>query len=217
MSSKHKTYIWDIPTRLFHWILVLTFCGLWYTGKELEMDIHIPLGLLMLGLLSFRLLWGFAGSHHARFANFPLGVKSVRTYLNQKTYHAGHNPLGSWSVVCLLMLLLTQVVSGLFASDGYLYEGPLSRFIESDLAEWLTDVHRASFDFLLAFTGLHILAVIYYTLIKRQDILPAMVTGYKHAPAPLSEKHRASGKLALVCILAAAIIAIVIGYGVPLI
>ncbi len=184
MNGKHKTHVWDLPIRLFHWILVLTFCGLWYTGKELEMDFHIPLGFLMLGLLIFRLLWGFAGSHHARFANFPLGLKHIKVYFSQRTLHAGHNPLGSWSVICLLSLLLIQVTSGLFASDGYLYEGPLSRFIDSDLAEWITDIHRASFDFLLALIGLHIAAVFYYTLIKRQDILPAMITGHKYMLAP---------------------------------
>ncbi|MGY0217833.1 cytochrome b/b6 domain-containing protein [Endozoicomonadaceae bacterium StTr2] len=216
MNKQHKLHVWDLPLRLFHWLLVATFAGLWFTGKELEMDWHIPLGFVMLGLLIFRLLWGITGSHHARFVNFPLHPRSLKQYLTTKTFHTGHNPMGSWSVVALLSLLMVQVVSGLFAGDGYLYEGPLSRFIDSGLVDWITDIHRASFDILLGFIGLHVAAVAYYVVIKRQDILHAMVSGKRSVPEPMQPFHKASWKQALSCIVTAALVAAGIGYGVPL-
>lgn len=180
-----RTRIWDRPTRLFHWLLVVLIPLQWWTAEEEMIEIHMILGRVMLGLILFRLLWGLVGSSTARFAGFVRGPGAVLSYLRGRLPPAvGHNPLGALSVVALLLLLAVQVGLGLFASDeDGLYSGPLAHLVGEEASETLTERHEDMFDVLLAFIGLHVAAIVYYTWFKRQDLVGPMVTGSGEAPA----------------------------------
>lgn len=179
-----KVRIWDAPTRLFHWLLVVLVALLWWSAEEEKLDLHLTLGLVILGLLVFRLLWGLFGSSTARFANFVRGPRPMLAYLSGRAgFVLGHNPLGALSVVALLGLVSVVVGLGLFAGDeDGLYSGPLAHLIDPDLSEELTDLHEDSFDVLLVLIAIHVAAIVYYRLIKRDDLVTPMVTGMREAP-----------------------------------
>ena len=179
-----KVRIWDAPTRLFHWLLLVLVALLWWSAEEEKLDLHLTLGLVILGLLVFRLLWGLIGSSTARFANFVRGPRAMLAYLSGRAgFLLGHNPVGALSVVALLGLVAVVVGLGLFASDeDGLYAGPLAHLIDPDLSEELTDLHEDSFDVLLVLIAIHVAAIVYYRLIKRDDLLTPMVTGVREAP-----------------------------------
>ena len=190
-----RVRVWDLPVRLFHWAVVLLVPALWATHEWEMMDTHILLGEIMLGLVLWRLLWGVLGSSTARFASFVRGPGAVLRYLGGKGGRSfGHNPLGGWSVVAMLLLLAVQVGLGLFASDedGIVY-GPLSHLVSYDTARTLAERHETLFWILVALIALHVLAILYYLLVKRDDLVTPMVTGRRAAadgeavlvPAPL--------------------------------
>ena len=176
--------IWDGPTRLFHWLLVLLIPLMWWTAEEERIDLHRPLGLVILALLLFRILWGLFGSSTARFANFLKGPRAVLDYLRGRaTHEVGHNPLGALSVAAMLGLLSLQVGLGLFSTDeDGLEEGPLAYLVSIDLAEEAADLHEDLFDVLLVLIGLHVAAILYYTIVKRQNLVGPMIGGSGDAP-----------------------------------
>lgn len=179
-----RVRIWDAPTRLFHWAIVLLVALQWWTAEEELLDLHLLLGLVTLGLLLFRLFWGLIGSSTARFAAFVKGPRAVLDHLRGRTgYVLGHNPLGALSVVALLGLLAVQLGLGLFASDeDGLYGGPFAYLIDPDLSEKITDLHEDLFNVLLALIGLHVAAILYYALIKRDNLVAPMITGQRDVP-----------------------------------
>lgn len=172
--------VWDLPIRLFHWLLVILVAVSWLSAEERRMDIHLLSGLGVLGLVTFRLLWGLFGSSTARFASFVRGPGAVIAYLRGQggEKRAGHNPLGALSVVALLALLVVQVGTGLFASDtdGLDY-GPLNFLVSYDLAETLSDIHETAFDLLTVLIALHLAAIAFYLFARRRNLLRPMVTG----------------------------------------
>ena len=180
-----KARIWDLPVRLFHWTIVLLVPALWATQEWGMMDVHILLGEIMLGLVLFRLLWGVLGSSTARFASFVKGPGAVLRHLagrGEKSF--GHNPLGGWSVVAMLVVLAMQVALGLFAIDeDALYEGPLSHLVSYETARTLAHRHETMFWILVALIALHVLAILYYLIVKRDDLVTPMVTGRGAAEA----------------------------------
>lgn len=186
--------IWDLPTRLFHWSLVLLIPFMWWTAEEERLDLHIAGGTGVLGLLMFRLLWGFLGSSTARFAGFVRGPGAVIGYLRgRRAYAVGHNPLGALSVIAMLGLLCLQVGLGLFASDDDgLESGPLAHLISSDLSEELAELHEDLFNVLLVLIGVHIAAILFYTLFKRQNLMGPMVSGTGEAPESVRGMQYAS-------------------------
>ena len=137
-----KVRIWDLPTRTFHWAIVLLLPALWWTTQIDRLDLHILLGETTLGLVLFRLIWGAIGSSTARFAGFVRGPGVVLRHIRGKAEAAfGHNPAGGWSVIVMLLLLCVQVGLGLFVSDeDGLNTGPLSHLISYDGARTLA--HR---------------------------------------------------------------------------
>lgn len=210
-SSKLQAKVWDLPLRLFHWLLVLVFAGLWYTGENAGLERHFLLGKMMLGLLVFRLLWGIIGSQTARFSQLPLHPKSALRYLKGRYGEStGHNPLGSWSVVLILSLLCLQVVTGLFTNDGVMDEGPLVQYISTNLSDQLTSIHHLSFNALLWVLGLHITAVMFYQFIKKQALINAMFTGKKSLADDIKAPVMAHPFAAVVC----AAIAVLAAYGI---
>src|SRR5690606_7310394 len=154
-SKMTKIKIWDLPIRIFHWLLPLLLGFSWYSAENRLMDWHRYSGYGILGLLSFRLCWGLWGSHTARFSSFVKSPARVFAYARGggqgPSGFAGHNPLGGWSVVALLLVLAAQVGSGLFAVDvDGLESGPLSYLVSFDGGRWLANVHGVSFNILLA-------------------------------------------------------------------
>jgi len=171
--------IWDLPTRAFHWLIVLLMPALWWTGEEHMYDLHLLLGEATLGLILFRLIWGLIGSSTARFAGFVRGPGAVLAYLRgQRPARVGHNPLGALSVLALLFLLANVVGLGLFASDeDGLAPGPLAHLVTYDSARILAERHEQVFWILVGFIGLHVAAILFYLLVRRENLVTPMVTG----------------------------------------
>ncbi|MEA3043801.1 MAG: hypothetical protein QOH47_1639 [Sphingomonadales bacterium] len=183
--SASEVRVWDWPTRAFHWAIVLIVPAMWATHKLERMDVHILLGQMMLGLVLFRLIWGLIGSSTARFTRFVRGPRAVLAYVRGRAGAPfGHNPLGGWSVLAMLLLLATQVGLGLFATDeDGLVSGPLSHLVSYDNARILAHRHETMFIVLACLILLHIAVVLYYRLVRRDDLITPMVTGRRAAPA----------------------------------
>ena len=181
--SRRAVPLWDLPTRLFHWAIVLIVPALWWTHQIDRLDLHILLGETMMGLVLFRLIWGVIGSSTARFAGFVRGPGAVLRHLRGKSAAAfGHNPLGGWNVIAMLLLLAVQVWLGLFVSDeDGLNCGPLSHLISYDAARILAHRHETLFYILLGFIALHVGAILYYLLVKRDNLVAPMVSGRREA------------------------------------
>jgi cytochrome b len=184
--------IWDLPTRLFHWTLVLLIVLLYASGEYdlLDMRWHFWAGYAALALVLFRVLWGFAGSQTSRFSDFVRGPSAVFAYVRglRSGAHAGigHNPLGGWSVLALLLSVLVQTVSGLFASDDLDNDGPFAASVSTYAVKWMTRVHNWNQNVLLALIGLHVGAVLVYLLVRHDNLIAPMLSGRRrvaHAPA----------------------------------
>ena len=200
-----RQYVWDFPTRIFHWLLVALLGFSWWSAENDQMDWHYKSGLTVCGLVVFRLLWGLLGSGPARFGQFVRGPRAIWFYLRgEQPAPIGHNPLGGWSVVALLLALVTQVASGLFSVDvDGLESGPLSSLVSFDQGRLAAGIHEVSFNILLVLAGLHLLAVIFYLVARRRNLIGAMVTGYQRASGQPVEVAR-GGWLRLVFAIGAA-------------
>lgn len=190
-DAPRKIKVWDLPTRLFHWSLVVLF-GISWASVELSdnaFNIHMYSGYAILTLVLFRVLWGIVGSTTSRFSHFVRGPRAsleyLKTFLQSKQGHQiGHNPLGGWMVLSMLGLLLFQAGTGLFAHDDVTNEGPLVHLISTQLSDILSELHEGAFDFLLVLISVHIAAVLFYRFFKRDDLITPMITGAK----PVSDK-----------------------------
>ena len=173
--------IWDLPTRVFHWALVLTVFGSFISVKigGNAMIWHSRFGYAALALILFRLIWGVIGSYHSRFINFIKGPKSVLNYLKGSEETPGHSPIGALSVLLILGLFGFQAISGLFASDEIFFDGPLVKYTSSFWVELLTSLHRLNEYLLIGVVVIHILAIIFYKTVKRNDLITPMFTGDK--------------------------------------
>ncbi len=185
--------VWDLPVRLFHWLLVALFIALWVSGKTGKLDIHMVLGPAALTLLLFRVGWGLVGSRTARFSDFIAGPRSVLTYLRgvregRPWPGLGHNPLGGWSVLALLALLMVQGSAGLFTSDDIFTDGPLAWTISSASVKQFSMVHRLGAKLLLVLVALHVAAVLFYLLAKGENLVRPMLSGAKRVPPELAAK-----------------------------
>ena len=183
------TRVWDLPVRLFHWALVLLMVALATTGylKGEWMTWHMRCGYALLSLVFFRILWGFAGSTHARFISFLAGpgkaIQFTKKLLARAPAHsAGHNPLGGWMVLVLLLALLFQVGTGLFANDDILFEGPLAALVSKAWSDRLTGWHYWNVNLLWVLVGTHVAAVLYHWLVMKEDLVAAMFSGVKRLP-----------------------------------
>jgi cytochrome b len=206
--------VWDAPVRLFHWALVLLFAFMIFSGKMKGdwMEWHMRAGYAILALVLFRILWGFAGSTHARFSNFLAGPSACIDFARKLLARApapsaGHNPLGGWMVLALLLALLFQTGTGLFANDDILIEGPLASLVTKDVSDRLTGWHYWNFNLLLALAAAHVAAVVYHVGFMKENLIGAMFTGVKHLPAAAGSvaARFASPWLALVLLAVAAL------------
>ena len=192
-----STRVWDLPVRLFHWSLSVLMLASFVTaniGGE-WMEWHKRAGFAVLGLVAFRIIWGLVGSYHARFVNFVRGPRSVAAYVKSLVAGTskpfpGHNPLGAISVLALLAVIAVQAITGLFANDDVMLEGPFAARISKQLSDVLTRIHKLNADFLLFLIALHLLAIAYYYFAKKENLLTPMFTGVKHLVSDSVEAAR---------------------------
>ena len=205
-----KIRIWDLPLRLFHWLLVVAVIGSFVSVKlgGNAMIWHGRFGYIVLSLIFFRLIWGFVGTHHARFAQFIKSPKAIFAYLKNPTETPGHSPLGAISVIVLLGLFLSQALAGLFASDDIAFDGPLVKYVASTWVELLTSFHRLNEWVLLALVGVHVGAILYYKYAKKINLISAMITGDKEwaDAAPLVQDNSKVRLKAMALLMAIALI-----------
>ncbi len=201
--------VWDLPTRLFHWSLVLLIAISAVTAQlgGLWLDWHMRSGYAILTLVVFRLLWGVAGSRYARLVHFLRGPRVVLAYLRGRhpEVKVGHNPLGALSIVAILAVLLVQAATGLFTNDGSFTEGPLARLVSTATSERMSTVHRWGELAIYFLVGLHIAAVLYYLVVRRDNLILPMITGDRPGVAghPIDDGpglwRRAAVLLAVAC------------------
>ena len=189
-AGETQVKVWDAPVRLFHWLLVLLFAFMFFSGKSGSewIEWHMRAGYAILALVLFRIVWGFVGSTHARFSSFLAGpaacIECLKHLLARKpSPYPGHNPLGGWMVLVLLLALLVQTGTGLFANDDLLSEGPLVALISKATSDQLTVIHVWNFNLLLALAGVHLIAVLYHAGFMKENLIGAMFTGVKRLPA----------------------------------
>jgi len=179
--------VWDLPVRLFHWTIVVALFASWLTQKYGWMDVHTWIGEGILTLLLFRVVWGFIGSDTARFSRFLRGPAAALRHLahlrrREPDHEVGHNAAGGWMVLAMLALIGVQAGSGLFSNDDGESEGPLMHLVDKDRSDWLSHIHALSFKMIEVAIVLHVLAIIAYAVLKRQNLVRPMVTGTKVMP-----------------------------------
>jgi len=180
---------WDLFLRIFHWTLASLMVASVTTGLlgGNLMKWHMWSGYGILGLLAFRLAWGFVGGPTARFAAFLRGPGAVWAHLQdllrrRPSFHLGHNPLGGWMVVLMLLAVLFQAATGLFSNDDIATEGPLYQYISKELSDRLTGLHKLNVKLLYGLVGLHVAAIAFYFFARGENLVGPMIHGRKSLP-----------------------------------
>jgi len=225
-SEKMKKIIrvWDLPIRLFHWLLVLCVVLSFITVKigGNAMEFHALIGYCVLTLVIFRVCWGLVGSHHARFIHFVPSPKGLVNYILGKTKAGlGHNPLGALSVLALLFSLGLQATTGLFANDDIAFEGPFAKYVSNDMVQFLTSIHYFNEKVLIILIALHLCAILYYQKFKGENLIKPMLLGdkeidpseeAKYLPADLGQASKDGGLQRGFALLLLSLIAVILGY-----
>jgi len=182
----NKLLVWDLPVRLFHWLLAISLVVSWYTsdGERGLIDYHFKSGYFILALVIFRIIWGTLGTKYAKFSQFLPNKTDLLSYIKnfkqEKSYTSiGHNPLGGLMVAIMLTLLLSQAISGLFMNDDVFSTGPYYESVSSATQKLMSFIHNNAFDIVIIVSMLHICAVFYYLLAKKVNLIKPMFTGYK--------------------------------------
>ena len=176
-----RILVWDLPTRIFHWALVVCVFGSFISVKigGNAMIWHGRFGVTIVGLLAFRLVWGVAGSTYARFAQFVRGPRAIKDYLQGRWRGEGHNPLGALSVLAMLGTLLLLVATGLFANDDIAFEGPLYALVGKDFSDRMAGIHRLIEPLTILLVLAHLGAIAFYVRFKKETLIRPMITGKK--------------------------------------
>lgn len=179
-----RVRVWDAPLRIFHGLLLAAVATAIATGLAGGdwMTWHARAGLAIVGLLAFRLAWGLVGSPTSRFSYFLPTPARVKAYLQGRWHGIGHNPLGALSVIALLTLLGAQVGTGLFSNDDIAFSGPLAPLLSEEQVSAWTGWHRWIINGLYGLIGLHLAAIAFHAIVKRDPLVPPMVTGWKRLP-----------------------------------
>jgi len=195
--------VWDLPTRIVHWLLAALIAFSWWSVKYHHTGWHIWSGIAILTLLIFRLLWGLVGSSTARFANFVRGPRAIASFWRGSWRGIGHNPLGALSVLALFGAVAVQVGLGLISQDeDGLYAGPLARLVSSDTSDSARDLHELWFKVILGLVALHIAAILYYRLRGRKLTLP-MITGRAAIDPDIQPMRPGKWWIAVICVVVA--------------
>lgn len=211
--------VWDLPIRLFHWLLTGLIGFSWWSVKNHHTDWHTWSGVAILTLLIFRLLWGVFGSSTARFSSFLWGPRGVVDYLRGSSSWrvAGHTPLAALSVVVLLGAIAVQVGLGLVSTDeDGLNEGPLAYLVSLDVSETASELHEEWFKVVLALIALHVAAVLFYRLVLGKKLTLPMITGRGALEPGVEPMRPARWWVALLCLAAAFAIVRWVVAGAPL-
>jgi cytochrome b len=216
--------IWDLPIRLFHWLLVACIIGSIISvnigGNAMQW--HAYFGYVILILLIFRIIWGLIGSTHARFANFVPGKVALLNYLSGKSKAVlGHNPLGALSVIGLLAVLLIQVITGLFADDEIAFQGPMAKYVSETVVGIFSEIHEANSGLIYGLIAIHLAAIFYYQKIKGENLIKPMLVGdkeidpsqeAKYSPTDLGQASKDGGLQRGLALFLLSVIAVVVGY-----
>ncbi len=191
-GSGRKVLVWDGATRLFHWVVVMLFAAAYVTWRLNRMNWHAYAGYALFTAILFRILWGFFGSETTRFSRFLASPRAAARHLahalrREPDRQAGHNPAGGWMVLLLLLLLLCETLTGVYVANDVADEGPFTELIPAPVANTITALHWIIWDALLAAVALHLLAVVFYAVVKGQNLLLPMVTGWKTLPAGVQQ------------------------------
>ncbi|MGV2872233.1 cytochrome b/b6 domain-containing protein [Colwellia sp. E150_009] len=181
-----KLFVWDLPVRLFHWLLLISLLSAWYTsnGERDLIDYHLKIGYFTLGLIIFRIMWGIFGTQYAKFSQFFPTKAKLLSYLNKSKQNqvdttVGHNPLGGLMIILMLLLILSQAISGLFMNDDVFTTGPYYESVNSSIQKFMSLIHHNVFDIILFVSVVHIGAIFYYLFAKKINLIVPMFTGYK--------------------------------------
>jgi cytochrome b len=221
---KKTIRVWDLPIRLFHWLLVLCIVGSLISvnvgGNAIEW--HAYFGYSVLTLLIFRIMWGFVGSRHARFATFFPTRVTLLNYLQGKSPRSlGHNPVGALSVFALLFVLCVQVFTGLFVDDEIAFQGPLAKYVPNVVVSFLSEIHEGNQVVIYTLITIHIAAIWIYRKYKGEDLIKPMLSGdkeidpseeAKYLPTDLGQPSKDGGPQRILALLLFSTIAIVVGY-----
>jgi len=216
--------VWDLPIRLFHWLLVVCIAGSFVTinlGDEF-IQWHAYFGYSILILLIFRIIWGFIGSTHARFASFLPTKTAIFEYLSGSSPRVlGHNPVGAISVFALLFVLSIQVFTGLFVDDEVSFQGPLAKYVSGSLSSLLSEIHEGNQVVILTLIAIHVAAIIFYKKFKGEDLIKPMISGdkeidpseeAKYLPADLGRASKDGVLQRGFALLLLSVIAVILGY-----
>jgi len=182
MTMPTKILVWDVPTRVFHWSLAVSFFGAFLTAdSERLRDVHVVLGYTAFGLIAFRVIWGLIGTRYARFSSFVQGPAAVFAYLKsllimRPQHYVGHNPIGGWVIVALLAMGL---LSGVTGYTSYSEIG----------GEWLEELHEGAAEVMLNLVFLHIAGVVVSSLLHRENLVRAMFSGFKRGDTTQAIRH----------------------------
>ena len=203
-----KGQIWDLPLRVFHWGLAVAVFIAIGSAKNGVMFVHEKAGLTVLGLVIFRMIWGFIGSHHARFSNFMTGPRAVFAYIQNRrqgdqTHIPGHAPTGAYATIAILLVLLVMASFGTMANDDVLYEGPLAAYV-GDFTNQARKIHHMIEKLVFAIIALHFLAIAIYRFKLKIKLIPPMITGGRDDQVHrLSKKHQFFGFVLMAASIAA--------------
>lgn len=180
--------VWDLPLRLFHWLLVFTVAISYLSVKTdwLDVDFHWYAGLVITFLWLFRLSWGFVGTSTAKFVQFFPTPRKLLSYFSRSWQGVGHTPTGALSVFALLLLLAGMITTGVLASDDITLQGPLAKYIDEAFSDQMSEWHSLLFNVLLGLIVLHVLAIVFYGLFKKDNLLTPMIHGKKSVPLSTS-------------------------------
>lgn len=225
-GARVRVLVWDVPTRLFHWTLVALVALAWATGESegFWFTMHELAGYGVLALLVFRILWGVWGSRHSLFADFLRPFRVVRDYAAElfrlrPPRTVGHNPLGGWMIVLLLFVLAVLVGTGLFGGEeeeGVMIAGPLAHYVSAGTAEAMIELHEVFFNVLLVLVAIHVAGVLADMGLKRENLIRAMVTGYKSLPPEEAAAETGAAapawRAVMAILIAGAVTWLVVGY-----
>ena len=221
---KKTIRVWDLPIRLFHWLLVVCITGSFVTinlGDEF-IQWHAYFGYSILTLLIFRIIWGFVGSTHARFTSFLPTKKAIVDYLSGSSPRVlGHNPIGAISVFALIFVLCVQVFTGLFVDDEVSFQGPLAKYVSDSISSFLSEIHEGNQVVILTLIVIHVAAIIFYKKFKGEDLIKPMIGGdkeidpseeAKYLPADLGRASKDGVLQRSFALVLLSVIAVVVGY-----